>query len=343
MKKVVLVTGATGFIGRHTVDALLQAGFHVRALCRNTDEDLEAMGVEVVPGDVLQPSSVVAAMQGTHAVVHGAGFVSRDLKDGGHMHRLHVTGTRIVADAAVAARTKVMVHLSTSGVVAVGNDPNMVYREDDPVPFSHLQRFPYYQSKWLAERAAADATAESSTVLVTLNPSLALGPGDSRGSSTEDVRRFLKREIPVVPSGGVSFVDARDVATMVPAAISQGQPGHRYLLGAVNNTFAQFFDKLTQVSGVRGPLVPFALPGKVTTWGISIMETIAGTMGAKLPVTSIEADMSSSFWYCDSRKAIAELGFQPRDPMATLRDTVQDIRGQLRVKTIKAVRASTST
>jgi dihydroflavonol-4-reductase len=340
MKKVVLVTGATGFIGRHVVDALLQAGYAVRALCRNRDDDLLAMGVDVVAGDVLQPSTVTAAMVGVHAVVHGAGFVSRDRKDAGHMHRLHVNGTRIVVDAAVAARVGTVVHLSTSGVVAVGSDASMVFQENDPVPFAHLARFPYYQSKWLAERAAEAAVADSNTVLVTLNPSLALGPGDARGSSTEDVRRFLRRELPVIPSGGFSFVDARDVAAVVPAAIAKGKGGERYLLGAQNLTFTQYFDRLSQISGVKGPPVPFALPRPVTIFGVGLLEGVAKAFGARIPVSSVEADMASSFWYCDSRKAIAELGFSPRDPMSTLRDTVQDIRGLLRIKTVRDVRAS---
>jgi dihydroflavonol-4-reductase len=340
MKKTVLVTGATGFIGRHVVDAVQQAGYAVRALCRNQDEDLSAMGVEVVSGDVLHPSSVASAMAGVFAVVHGAGFVSRDRKDAGHMHRLHINGTRIVVEAAVAARVQAVVHLSTSGVVAVGDDAAMVFQENDPVPFAHLARFPYYQSKWLAERAATEAIGDSNTALVTLNPSLALGPGDARGSSTEDVRRFLRRELPIIPSGGFSFVDARDVAAVVPAAIAKGRSGERYLLGAQNLTFAQYFDRLGQISGVKGPPVPFAMPRAATIFGVGLLEGVAQLFGARIPVSRIEADMASSYWYCDSRKAIAELGFQPREPMTTLRDTVQDIRGLLRVKTVREVRPS---
>ena len=331
MMTLVTVTGATGFIGRHAVDALLAAGYRVRALCRSPEPALVAAGAEVVRGDVLDKDSVTAAVDGATFVVHGAGLVSRNPDDASTMLRLHTIG----ADDAGVQR---VIHLSTSGTVAIGTDPDMVYRDDDAPPFEQLARFPYYLSKWLAERAAADIVDGTRTELVTLNPSLALGPGDVRGSSTEDVRRYLKREIPIVPSGGFSFVDARDVADVVVAALRKGRPGERYLLGAVNLTFAQFFERLEQVSGVKGPAMAIKLPRSVTTWGIGFLERAASLVGATLPVTQIEAEMASSFWYCDSRKAERELGFEARDPGPTLLDTVKDIRGERpRVKTVTSL------
>ena len=326
-KAVVTVTGATGFIGRHAVTALVGAGFTVRALCRSPEPSLEAEGAVVVRGDVLDRESVDAAVAGSAFVVHGAGLVSRDAAMASTMLRLHTLGTRNVVGAAVDAGVARVVHLSTSGTVAVGSDPDMVYREEDPPPFEQLARFPYYLSKWLAERTAADLCDGTRTELITLNPSLALGPGDLRGSSTEDVRRYLRREIPVVPSGGFSFVDARDVADVVVRALHEGRPGERYLLGALNLTFAQFFERLERVSGVKGPPLPIALPRGFATWGIGLLEKAASVVGATLPVTQIEAEMASSFWYCDSRKAERELGFAPRDANLTLLDTVKDIRG----------------
>ncbi|MBM4280747.1 MAG: NAD-dependent epimerase/dehydratase family protein [Deltaproteobacteria bacterium] len=336
----VIVTGATGFLGRHCVDALLGAGHKVKALCRSDEPALAALGVTVVRGDVLDRASVDRAIDGVDVVVHGAGLVSRSPDDTSTMMRVHVLGTRHVVGAAVAAGVRRVVHLSTSGTVAVGADPEMVFREDDPVPFEHLVKFPYYLSKWLAERAAADLVDGTRTELVTLNPSLALGPGDTRGSSTEEVRRYLKRELPIVPPGGCSFVDVRDVAAVVVAVLDQGRAGERYLLGAQNLTFAQFFERLGQVSGVKGPPLPVVLPKVAATWGIGLLERAADLVGAKLPVTTLEAEMASAFWYCDSRKASRELGFSPREPMTTLLDTVKDIRGEgRREKLVGARRA----
>ncbi len=328
--RLALLTGATGYIGRHTVDALLAAGWRVRALCRGEEPELTKKGVQVVRGDVLIKDSVARALEGVDAVIHGAGVVSRDTDDTAQMLRVHVVGTQHVVGLAAEQRVGRIVHLSTSGTVAVGDDPELVYREDDPVPFAHLVRFPYYLSKWLAERAADDAVrmAGSRAHFITLNPSLALGPGDLRGSSTLDVQRYLKREIPMVPSGGFSFVDARDVAHMALTALESGKSGERYLLGALNCTWADFFRRLHQVSGVAGPPVAIAMPKRVTTLGVALLERVAGVLGGTLPVTTLEAEMASAYWYCDSRKAERQLGFAPRDPMTTILDTVKDIRGE---------------
>lgn len=330
--RLALLTGATGFIGRYTVDALLGAGWRVRALCRGEEPELVKKGVQVVRGDVLVKDSVARALEDVEAVIHGAGLVSRDVGDAAQMMRLHVVGTQHVVGLACERGVRRIVHLSTSGTVAVGDDPEMVYREDDPVPFAHLVRFPYYLSKWMAERAADDAVRMSGSRahFITLNPSLALGPGDTRGSSTLDVQRYLKREIPMVPSGGFSFVDARDVAQTAVAALESGKSGERYLLGALNCTWADFFRRMQQVSGVAGPPIAIAMPKRVTTLGVALLERVAGAFGGTLPVTTLEAEMASCFWYCDSRKAERQLDFSPRDPMATILDTVKDLRGESR-------------
>lgn len=327
MGSSVLVTGGTGFIGRHTVDALIAAGHRVRCLCRGEEPSLTRAGAEVVRGDVLVKDSVARALEGMQLVVHGAGLVSRAAEDAPLMMKLHVNGTRHVVELACQQGVQRIVHLSTSGTVAVGSDATMVYREDDPIPFESLSRFPYYLSKWLSERVAEDTVGAHKTELVTLNPSLALGPGDTRGSSTADVKRFLDRELPIVPSGGFSFVDARDVATTVVAALQRGVSGERYLLGALNTTFADYFDRLHQVSGVKGPLLSVPLPRRIASMGIGLLERAADVLGATIPVSSIEAEMASSFWYVDSRKAERVLGFKARDPMVTLLDTVKDLRG----------------
>jgi dihydroflavonol-4-reductase len=334
MGSLVLVTGGTGFIGRHAVAALLRAGHRVRALCRSDEPGLVQLGAEVVRGDVMIKDSVQRALEGVDAVVHGAGLVSRAAEDTAQMLRLHVNGTRNVVGLACERGVRRVIHLSTSGTVAVGADASMVYREDDPVPFEQLARFPYYLSKWLAERAAEDCVRLASkdgpkkTTLITLNPSLALGPGDTRGSSTTDVKRFLNRELPIVPSGGFSFVDARDVADTVVTALDQGRAGERYLLGGLNCTFAEFFHRLGEVSGVRGPALGIPLPRRVATLGIGLLERVAGVVGATLPVSTNEAEMASCFWYVDARKAERTFGFHARDPMVTLLDTVKDLRGE---------------
>jgi len=237
------VTGATGFLGGHLTEQLLLAGHKVVALCRDDEPELEDRGVEVARGDVLDEASVARGIGGAAGVFHCAGKVSRRLEDSEQLYRLHVEGTRNVAAACKAAGVRRLVLASTSGTVAVSADPSYVANEESPAPVALLSRWPYYRSKLYAEELALAAN-DAALEVVVVNPTLLLGPGDLRRSSTEDVRLFLDRRVPATPSGGISFVDVRDAAVGLVLAMEAGAPGRRYLLGARNLTIRELFAKL---------------------------------------------------------------------------------------------------
>src|SRR5262249_6471504 len=148
-------------------------------------EDLASRGVEVRRGDVLDATSVRAAAEGCAGVFHCAGKVSRKAEDAEELYRVHVEGTKTTLDACRAAGVTRAVLASTSGVVAVTRSPDEVRNEDAPAPMDLLQRWPYYRSKLYAERAALDRSGPGFQV-VSVNPTLLLGPGDVHGSSTGD-------------------------------------------------------------------------------------------------------------------------------------------------------------
>src|SRR5215472_220774 len=258
-----LVTGATGFLGTHLVTSLLAHGQQVVALCRHDEPELEELGASVRRGDVLDEASVRAAAAGCDGVFHCAGKVSRKTGDGEELYKLHVEGTRNVVAASRAAGVKRVVVASTSGTIAVSEDPSHVATEDDPPPVALLSRWPYYRTKLYGERVALEANGDGLDV-VCVNPTLLLGPGDARDSSTGDVRLFLERRIPAVPPGGISYVDARDAAEAMRLAMDKGEPGAKYLVGACNVTLREFFARLERVSGVRAPWLPMPPVSLVT-------------------------------------------------------------------------------
>jgi dihydroflavonol-4-reductase len=163
--------------------------------------------------------------------------------------------------------------------------------------------------------------------VVCVNPSLLLGPGDRRGSSTEDVRKFLCGELPAIPSGGISFVDVRDVAPACVAAMERGRPGARYLMGGPNWTCREFVGRLERVSKVSGPWL--RLPSRwnsVLSRAARAVDSFCDHRGMTSPVDRVGFEMGQLFWYCDSSLAQKELGFSARDPAETLDDTIRDIR-----------------
>jgi dihydroflavonol-4-reductase len=319
----VLVTGATGFLGRHLATQLLAAGHEVVALVR-VDAPLPP-GVEPRRGDVLDAASVRAAAEGCAALFHCAGKVSRRPEDAEALYRVHVEGTKTALDACRAAGVRRAVLASTSGVVAVTTDPGEVRNESAPAPMDLLQRWPYYRAKLYAERAALDRSGPGFQV-VSVNPTLLLGPGDVNGSSTADVASFLEKKLPFVPAGGLSFVDARDAAAAMILAWEKGKPGERYLVSAVNMTIARFFDRLERLSGVPAPRLRTPRSLLLARAGAELVERLRKHVPIEAPLDRISAEMAQCFWYVDASRAKAELGWSPRDPGDTLADTIADLR-----------------
>jgi dihydroflavonol-4-reductase len=330
-----LVTGSTGFLGRHLASALRAHGHDVVALVRSGNDDVSPNEprVERVRGDVLDKASVERAAASCDGVFHCAGKVSRKVEDAEELQRIHVEGTKNVLDACIAKNVRRAVVASTSGTVAVSDDPDHVATEDDEAPIALLNRWPYYRSKLFAERAAFDRNGTTlpdggTFEVVCVNPTLLLGPGDVNGSSTDDVRLFLERKIPAIPPGGISYVDARDAAEGMRLAMEKGVAGRRYLLGACNLTMREFFARLERVSGVRGPLVPMPRAkhaAEIARTGARLLEALTTRLGVSMPVDPISLDMAHFYWYLDASLAESELGWTPRDPTETLADTVKDL------------------
>jgi dihydroflavonol-4-reductase len=323
---VFLVTGGTGFLGEHVVGTLAARGDAVRVLARSGTRAFDGLGVDIVRGDVLEPGDLEAALAGVSGVFHLAGLVSRDPDDGQTMMRIHVDGTRSLLRAAAAAGVSRIVIASSSGTIAV-SESDRIHDEESGYATEVVGKWPYYVSKIYQEKVAFELAAELGLEVVVVSPSLLLGPGDRRLSSTRDVLRFIRGQIPAVPGGGVNFVDVRDAAAATVAAMDQGRAGERYLLGGPNWSAKEFFGRLERAAKVRGPRL--RLPGKLSKLGASLMERAYQAAGRQPPLDRVSVEMGEHFWYLDASKAARELGFTARDPALTLYDTVSYLRQDL--------------
>ncbi|HTN52356.1 MAG TPA: NAD-dependent epimerase/dehydratase family protein [Anaeromyxobacter sp.] len=324
-----LVTGGTGFLGSALVPILARAGHRLRLLQRSAAPEAEGLGAEVVRASVEDPSALGAALDGVEGVLHLAGQVSFDPAEPARLYELHVQGTRRLLEACVRAGVKRVVLASSSGTIAVSAEER-VGTEADPYPIATVAGWPYYLSKIYQEKAALRIHRDTGLPLVVLNPSLLLGPGDQRLSSTDVIFKFLERRIPAMPSGGLSFVDVRDAALAFAAALARGRPGERYLLGGANMSFRDLFGRLERLSGVPAPRL--ALPSAVNLAGVRLLERLSAWRGAEPPIDAPSVEMGERFWYCDSRKAETELGFAARDPQETLFETVRWLDEHVRKK-----------
>ena len=195
--------------------------------------------------------------------------------------------------------------------------------EEDDYPIEAVGNWPYYLSKIYEEKIAIEFSRRG-LPLVILNPSLLLGPGDARMSSTQDIFRFLVGRIPVMPRGGISFVDVRDAAKAFVAALTRGNVGERHLLGAANWEFSEFFARLGRIAHLPPPLLRMPSPLKIAAahW----MERWARDRGREPDLPASDVEMGECWFFIDSSKSERLLGFHPRDPVETLTDTVHYVR-----------------
>jgi dihydroflavonol-4-reductase len=316
----IAVTGATGFLGRHIVSVLKDC-HDIVCISRSGDAPDGCTGKKI---DVVHGRGLKAAFAKADVVIHAAGLVSHQLERAADTWAVHVTGTQNVLDAAKASKVSRVVYLSTSGTMAVSSDSESHATERSPTPEALISRWPYYRSKLYAEQLALGFDGPD---VISLNPSLLLGPGDvPGGTSTHAVSVFLDQGVPVAPPGGISFVDVRDVAGAVEQALTRGRAGERYLLAGANMRFLDFYARLARITGRDEPLL--AMPRMTQkmlqwfpTWGRE--KGISAGVG---PVISREdLELSSHYWYADSSKANEAFDWVARDPIVTLEETVFDI------------------
>jgi dihydroflavonol-4-reductase len=229
-----LVTGATGLVGANLALALAERGWRVRALRRTTSPTaaLEDIPHETAIGDVLDPDSLRAAMQGCDVVFHVAGVSDHWRAGKDLMYRVNVEGVRLVAEAAVAARVERLV--LTSSVAALGIPPHgRLLTEEDSFNVPPA-RFPYGHSKFLGEEELRKAIKEKGLDGVIVNPAAVLGPRDVHLGSASLILEMKRLSLPFLPDGGMNLVDAYDTALGHIAAAERGRTGERYIIGGHN-------------------------------------------------------------------------------------------------------------
>jgi len=323
-EKKILITGGTGFLGAEIVRRLTDAGArNLRVMASRVPDWMKESGVEPMLGSVTSADNVAAAVANVSVVLHLAGKVSRNNDDAAVMNKIHVEGTRLLCEAAKVAGVQTIVLASSSGTIAVSEDPEEI-DETYPQPVDVISRWAYYSSKYYQERTALENFDGDGRKLVILNPTLLLGPGDERLSSTKVVLDFLGRKIPYCPSGGLSVVDNRDVARAFINSIEKGRHKEKYLLGAGNMTFADFFGRLSRLSGISPPML--RVPKKIAVAGAGIIDSVFRNWNKTSPIEPGEVEQAEYFWYLNSAKAEEELGFVPRDTQETVQDTITYLR-----------------
>ena len=258
---MILVTGASGFVGNHVVRALVKRGQPVRILVRPSSnlswlEDLPALEKSI--GDLRDRASLDAAVKGCEALYHVAADYRFDVSNPAEVYKSNVEGTRNLLEAAGNAGVKRIVYTSTVG--CVGFLEKGLADEDTPVTLEMMVGT-YKRTKFQAEQAARQLARDGLPVVI-VNPTTPVGEYDAKPTPTGAmILRFLKRKMPAVVDTGLNLIDVRDCAEGHLLAAERGRVGERYLLGCRNFTLLEITQALSRISGVPAPRIrlPYAV------------------------------------------------------------------------------------
>jgi dihydroflavonol-4-reductase len=311
-----LVTGATGLVGNNVVRLLLSQGHVVRVLVREHSDPrpLADLPVDVMQGDIRDPSSVRAACQDVRHVIHAAGYVQLGRSHLDAHQAINVEGSRIVAQQTRTAGAR-MIHVSSCDAVGVRS---LQEPADEDTPLAKPVPCNYVISKRAAEQVVLQEHAEGLDVVI-VNPAFMLGPWDWKPSSGRMLLEVARGRGLFAPRGHVSVCDVRDVAAGILAAAQRGRSGCRYILAGQTFSYLDAWRLFARVTGGRRP---WFCPGPVVLW-------VAGRAGDLVTrLTGNEPDVNSGALalarlpkHYSSQRARDELGYQTRPVEQTVQDT----------------------
>jgi len=321
----IFLTGATGFVGYHVARALEAEGAELRLLVRKSSnlKSLEGLKGSTYVGDLMEPESLRAGLEGCDAVMHVAADYRLWIPDPAAMYRANVTGTRELLRSAREAGVPRFVYTSSVATMHFRTD-GIVVNEDTPVSIDDMVGH-YKRSKFLAELEAIQA-AEAGQQVIILNPTTPIGPRDIKPTPTGRIFvDFLNGRFPAYMDTGLNLVDVNEVARAHVLALTKGTPGRRYILGGENLTLKQILDKMAAITGLPSPTVK--IPFAVAATYAFFEELITGKLHGKEPRATLEeVRMGRKKMYASSARAEQELGFRIAPVYQAMRSSIEWFR-----------------
>jgi dihydroflavonol-4-reductase len=303
-----LVTGATGFIGRHVANLLIKNKFRVKCLVRKTGRlgDLAVQeAVQEVVGDLRDPVSLRQATADCDAVFHVAADYRLWAQNPAEMYDSNVQGTRNLLEASEKARR--IVYTSTVGCIGV--PPGGIGDETQPITLAEMSGH-YKRSKFMAEQIALEK-ARAGQPIVIVNPTAPVGEYDVKPTETgKIIVDYISRKMPAYIDTGLNFVDVHDVALGHWLAWEKGTVGERYILGRENLSLSQLFDLLQVISGIPRPKtkMPYSV-AYGAGWASTLWASVTG-QPPRVPLDAVK--MAKKKMFVNHAKAQQQLGYQPR-------------------------------
>jgi nucleoside-diphosphate-sugar epimerase len=301
----VLITGATGFVGSHVVERLVDLGIPVRALVRaaSMSRALEERGAEIVTGGLGDAEALGRAVHGVDVVLHLA--ASTHARSAAEYHRVNATGTRDLVEASLgaSARPGRFVYLSSLAAVGPSRDGQPIHPEDEPRPLTA-----YGTSKLEGERVCL--AAGSRLEVTVLRAPAVYGPGD------RELYRFFRLAaagivpIPGGPSRRLQLLHVRDLAEAITRAVlAPAGKGIVHVADPASYAWEEVARLVADAVGVNARVV--RIPTFFVEAGAAFVEGITRLTGRSSMLNREKArELLAPGWLCETETARVALGFE---------------------------------
>ena len=327
------VTGSTGLLGNNLVRTLLSEGHEVIALARSKDKAARELGdtrARIVIGDMTDVAAFADALSDVEVVFHTAAFFRDYFTPGDHskvIDRINVDGTMDLARAAHVRGVAKMIDTSSSGIIGLQADGSP---GDEQTPaWAGVEKNLYLRSKRKVEPLLREYSRQTGFFVASALPGWMWGPHDAGPTTSGQLALdALQHKLPpVIPPGGSSTADARDVATGMLRIAESGRSGERYILSGRFVDLGEILAGLALLTAGKAATMRIPFAGMLSI--AAVAETWSRITGQSSPITREGIRLMNARLAVSAAKAERELGVTFRPFEQTLADTVAWTKSRL--------------
>jgi dihydroflavonol-4-reductase len=306
---IILITGASGFVGSAIAIAARRAGYRVRVLVRAASPRGNIQpGDEVAIGDIRDRGSLAEALRDVRYLIHAAADYRLWSRTPSEIITTNAEGTRCVMEEALRAGVERIAYTSSVATIALRDGTPA----DESSPLSERDAIgAYKKSKVIAERLVEEMVQRQRLPAVIVNPSTPIGPRDVKPTPTgRIIVEAASGRMPAFVDTGLNLVHVDDVAAGHLAALTRGTIGERYILGGENVYLRDMLAEIARVVGrtpprVRLPIAPL--------YPLAFVAEGVGLITGREPFLTLDGlRMARHHMFFNDAKARRELGYSAR-------------------------------
>jgi len=317
---MILITGASGFLGRHLVRQLSSQGLQVRALYHTHAPDSELAnlpGISWMQCDLLDIFAVEEAMKDVTEVYHCAAIVTFDPEKKDEMLHFNPTGTEHIVNQALEQGIRKMVYVSS--IAALGRAADLTKEITEEEEWNESKNNSVYAvSKFLAEMEVWRGIGEGLNAVI-VNPGIILGAGHNTDLSAQ-LMKVVYKEFPFYSRGVNSWVDVKDVIDVMVMLMASDITAERYILNGGNHSYKEIFTLMAAALGKKPPHI-YATPFMTSiAWRLSAMRS--ALTGKRSIITRETVKNSNAVCYYNNEKLLKTF---PKFKYRSISTTIADM------------------